>query len=338
MKALLEPLGAKSLTLKNRLVMPPMATSKSAPDGKVSQAILDYYDEKSRGGYISLIIIEHSYINIQGKAGNGQLSVAEDSAVEGLKKLSEIIHKNGSKCAMQINHAGSAAKREVTGMDGAGPSSVVNPSIIGGSSHNFIPPHELTQEEIAQIVTDFKNAARRVKEAGFDAVEIHGAHGYLLHQFFSPLSNSRTDEYGGTVLNRLRLHLNVIKAVREAVGSDFPVLLRLGASDYMEGGVTTEDSIEAARELEKAGVDILDISGGFCGFTIPGSKGGQGYFAPLTKAIKKEVSIPVILTGGVTLAEAADELLAEGKADLIGAGRAILNDSSWAKHAIESLK
>ncbi len=338
MAFLLKPLQAGTLLLNNRLIMPPMATSKSEQDGRASQAILDYYDEKSRGGYISLIIIEHSYVSQQGKASNGQLSVSDDDKVEKLKELSKIIHRNGSKCVMQINHAGSAAGKEVTGMDPVGPSVVVNPRVMSGVSNVFASPHELTGREIAEIVNDFKNAARRVKEAGFDGVEIHGAHGYLLDQFFSPLSNKRRDEYGGNVLNRIRIHLEVIRAVKEAVGGDFPILLRLGASDYLEGGVGIEDSVIAAREFEKAGVNILDISGGFCGFTIPGSSSKQGYFAPLTEAIKQEVSIPVILTGGITQAEAAEKLLNEGMADLIGVGRAIFNDSAWAKHAMEALK
>ncbi len=338
MSYLLKPLQAGSLHLNNRLVMPPMATSKSEQDGIVSQAILDYYDEKSKGGFLSLIIIEHSFVSRQGKASNGQMSIADDSVIENLKELSKIIHKNGSRCVMQINHAGSAATKEVTGTDPVGPSAVVNPRVMGGVSDVLTLPHELTAGEIEGIVTDFKNAAVRVKEAGFDGVEIHGAHGYLLHQFYSPLSNKRTDEYGGTLLNRIRIHLEVIKAVREAVGSDFPILLRLGASDYMKGGVVIEDSVAAAGEFQKAGVDILDISGGFCGFTIPGSTGGQGYFAPLTEAIRKEIFIPVILTGGITQAEAAERLLKEEKADLIGVGRAVLNDSVWAEHAIEALR
>lgn len=336
MKSLLTPLQTGAMFLNNRLVMPPMATSRSEQDGKVSQAILDYYDEKSRGGYIALIIIEHSFINQQGKAGSGQLSIADDSVVEELKKLSEVIHKNGSKCVMQINHAGIAAKKEVTGKEIVGPSAVVSP-LIGKGAEGFASFHELQVQEIAEIVSDFSNAARRAKEAGFDGVEIHSAHGYLLHQFFSPLSNSRSDEYGGSLLNRIRIHLEVIKAVRAMVGNDYPVLLRMGAADYIEGGAELKDSITAALEYEKAGVDILDISGGFNGFTIPGSTGGQGYFAPITEAIKQNVSIPVILTGGITEAEAAEELLMEGKADLIGVGRAILQDSEWAKQAILSL-
>lgn len=330
MSNLLKPLKLDKLTLENRLVFPPMATSKSEQDGSVSQDILDYYDEKSKGGYISLIIIEHSFVNQQGKASKQQLSIGEDKLVSSLKQLSSIIHNNGSKAVMQINHAGSAADVEVTGMDVVGPSSVPNPR--KGNT-----PKELTIDEIKKIVSSFKEAARRVKEAGFDGVEIHSAHGYLLNQFLSPLSNKREDEYGGTLKNRIKLHLEIIQAVRETVGEDFPVLLRLGASDYMEGGITIEESKVAAAEFEKAGIDILDISGGFCGY-VGGGSTEQGYFSELTEAIKQVVGIPVILTGGITEIEAAEELLSRGKADLIGVGRAIYKNSNWAKGAIESLR
>lgn len=325
-----EPLQAGSLLLKNRLVMPPMATSKAEADGRVSQAILDYYAEKSLGGYISLIIIEHSFITPEGRASEKQLSVAEDKVIAPLKELADLIRKNGSKAVMQINHAGSAAPPESIGMAPVAPSPVANPR------KGEIVPRELSTNDIKDIVKGFQLAARRVQEAGFDGVEIHAAHGYLLNQFLSPLTNKRTDEYGGDILNRIRIHLEVIKAVREAVGESYPLLLRLGASDYIDGGTSLEDSQRAAREFEKAGVDILDISGGFLGYTIPGAA-GQGYFAPLTEAIKKVVSIPVILTGGITEAQAAEQLLAGRKADLIGVGRAILKDSDWAKNAIESL-
>lgn len=330
MSYLLKPLEEGKLALKNRLVMPPMATSKSEENGAVSKAVLDYYDEKSRGGYISLIIIEHSYITRQGMASERQLSIGDDNLIESLKELANIIHKNGSKAVMQINHAGSAASREVTSYEPVGPSAEPNPR-LGGT------PKELTHEEIKKIIGDFKAAAMRVKEAGFDGVEIHSAHGYLLNQFFSPLTNKRTDEYGGDVMGRIKIHLEVIRAVREAVGENYPILLRLGASDYREGGSTIEDSKTAAIAFEKAGVDVLDISGGFCGYVIPGNN-EQGYFSSLTEEIKKVTSIPVILTGGITEAEAAEKLLSEGKADIIGVGRAIYKDSKWAERAVESLK
>ncbi len=330
MPYLLKPLKVRSMTMANRLVMPPMATAKAEPDGKVSQALLDYYAEKSRGGYLSLIIIEHSYIAPEGKASENQLSVSDDTVIPGIRKLAEVIHSNGSRSAMQINHAGSAAQKEVIGTTPLAPSAVANP-------RRGDMPRAMSRPEISDIVLAFKDAARRVKEAGFDAVEIHSAHGYLLNQFLSPLTNKRTDEYGGDIANRIRIHLQVINAVRSAVGPDFPIQIRLGASDYTEGGTTIEDSKFAARAFEKAGVDIIHISGGFVGYTPPGLT-GQGYFAPLSEAIKSVVSIPVILTGGITEIEAAEKLLAEKKADLIGVGRAILQDSNWAKRAIETVR
>lgn len=331
MSYLLKPLKCGNITLKNRLVMPPMATAKAEDDGRVSQAVLDYYEEKSRGGYISLIIIEHSFIEQRGKASENQISVSDDSMVEGLKRLAETIHSNGSKAVMQLNHAGSLTTPDITGTTPVGPSPAVNPR------KGDVVPHELSHKEISSLVQIYHDAALRVRTAGFDGVEIHSAHGYLLNQFFSPLANKRRDEYGGDVHNRIRIHLQVIEAVRSAVGKDFPILLRLGASDFKEGGSTIEDSRIAAVEFEKAGVDILDISGGFSGYAVPGLT-GQGYFAPLTSALKAVVSIPVILTGGITEPQAAEQLLKEGRADLIGVGRAILKDSNWAKNAIESLK
>ncbi|MDR3211370.1 MAG: NADH:flavin oxidoreductase [Planctomycetota bacterium] len=332
MKLLLEPLKAGNLLLKNRLVMPPMATSKADADGKVSRAILDYYDEKTRGGRIGLVITEHSFVNPQGKVSPNQLSVADDSVVEGLKELADVIHRHGSLAVSQINHAGSVSSAEITGLAPLAPSAVSHPNKKGGTV-----PHELTKPEIGGIVSDFANAARRVKEAGFDGVELHAAHGFLLHQFYSPLSNLRADDYGGNWENRIRLHLEVISAIRKITGDDFPILVRLGASDYREGGVTIQESEAAAQAFENSGVSILDISGGMNGSSVPGGDGLPGYFAPLSSAIKKKVGIPVILTGGITQAQDAERLLEEGAADLIGVGRAILNDSGWAEKELASL-
>ncbi len=321
-----KPLHNGRINVKNRLVMPPMATAKANPDGTVSRALLDYYNEKSRGGHIGLIIVEHSFVSIRGKSSECQLSCSSDGDVAGLRELADVIRHNGSKAVLQINHAGSAGRREVTGMDPIGPSDAPNP-------RNDAVPSVMDEGAIRQTVREFADAARRAKEAGFDGVEIHSAHGYLLNQFYSPLTNKRTDLYGGDSLRRIRIHREVLGAAREAVGRDFPIFMRLGASDYVEGGSTLEDAFIAAQELEKAGLDLLDISGGFCGYTIDGLN-GQGFFAPVTQALKQAVSIPVLLTGGVTEADAADRLLAEGKADLIGVGRAIYEDSDWAVRAM----
>lgn len=328
MNYLNKPLDTGKLLLKNRLIMPPMATAKSGIDGRISKDILDYYDEKSRGGYISLIIIEHSFVSHQGKASNNQMSIAQESMVEDLRKLAEVIHKNGCKTIMQINHAGSAANAEVTGMEIVGPSAVPNPFGTG------MTPKELQKNEIKTIVNEFKEAVLRVKNAGFDGVEIHSAHGYLLNQFLSPITNKRQDEYGGDITGRIKIHRDIVKSVREAVGESFPIFMRLGASDYMDGGLTTEDSKLAAQQLEKAGVDVLDISGGLCRYTIPGIN-EEGYFTLLSKAIKEVVSIPVIVTGGIIHAKTADDILSRGEADLIGVGRAIYKDSDWARNAMK---
>lgn len=329
MSYLLKPLKSGKLILKNRLIFPPMATYKAKRNGMISCELLDYYDKRSKGGYISLIIIEHSFISKIGKAGNNQISISDDIMIDGLAKLADVIHKNGSKTVIQLNHAGSSTDKNITGSIPLGPSPVANPC-KGGI------PRKLSIFEIKNIVNDFAKAALRAKKAGFDGVEIHSAHGYLLNQFLSPLTNKRTDEYGIDIYGRIRIHLEIVKAVRKIVGDDFPILLRLGASDYMDGGTTIEDSKIAASELEKAGVDILDISGGFCRYTIPGVT-VPGYFSPLSEAIKSVVSVPVILTGGITKGQHAEKLLADEKADLIGVGRAIYKDFKWPEKTIKSL-
>jgi len=328
MKYLSEPINVGNITLHNRLVMPPMATGKSSENGKVTENLCAYYDEKSKGGHIGLIITEHAYIAMAGKASHGQLSIAADYDPEGLKKLTDIIHNNGSKVFAQINHAGSGTKEEVTGSTPLSASAVLRPG-----NRETVAPKEMTEENIKTLVADFAAAAARAKEVGFDGAEIHSAHGYLLGQFYSPITNKRTDNYGGSLTNRIRVHLEVIKAIREAVGEDYPIAIRLGASDYMEGGATLEDAVFACKEFQQAGVDLLDISGNFCGFIRPDAD-YEGYFDVLTEAIKAAVSIPVILTGGVVTGEGAEQLLRDGKADLIGVGRAILKNSDWAKNVM----
>lgn len=327
---LLQPLQVGPIELKNRLVMPPIVTDLANPEGYVTEAMLDFYRGKTDGGYFGLVILENCFIAKEGKFDRRQLSIVDDGAIDGLQNLARAIQANGSRCMMQINHAGFKADEVSIGSTPVGPSSFED--ILADRR-----ARGLSSGEIREIVQTFAKAAKRIQLAGFDGVEIHSAHGFLLNQFYSPLTNQRSDEYGGNVLNRIRIHLQVIDAIRNEVGNDFAISLRLGASDYMAGGTTIEDSLIAAREIERAGVDLLSISGGLCGFTVPGDR-SQGYFSPLSEAIKQIVSIPVLLTGGVTEAQAAEDLLSMGKADLIGVGRAMLRDSGWGKKAIESLR
>lgn len=333
MNPLKQPIRIKNVDISNRIVMPPMATAKSE-NGYVNQSLLDYYDEKTKGGYIGLVITEHAYVSLDGKAKEGQLSVSRDEDIEGLKKVVDTIHKNGSKVIAQINHAGSSTDKKVTGFDPISASPIKN---IGATGNPNIIPHEMTKSDIKRVIQSFVESARRVKEAGFDGVEIHSAHAYLLNQFFSPLTNKRTDEYGTTLDGRVRIHLEIVREIRKVVGKDYIIALRLGACDYIEGGNSLADGIAAAEALEKAGVDLLDISGGLCGIMNPNNR-EAGYFSELSESIKRKISIPVILTGGVTDGQQAEKLLSEKKADFIGVGRELLKDSNWAKKVISSLE
>ena len=318
------PLKIKDLILNNRLVMPPMATSKS-DDGRVSGELLEYYGQRAKDGYIGLIITEHCFIAEEGKASLNQVSVSKDEDIEGLSRLAETIRKDGTRAFVQINHAGLAGMNDTV----YGPSKVNHPNGKNIDKQIVV----LDKEDIKDLIEKYADAALRVKKAGFDGVEIHCAHGYLLNQFYSPLTNRREDEYGGTIENRIRIVLEVIRAVREKVGPDFPVALRLGACDYGLDGTTIEDSVFAAREFEKAGIDLIDITGGFNGYvrkdvTCP------GYFRDASSAIKEAVEIPVILTGGIADIKDVEQLLEENAADLIGVGRALFKDGDWAKKAL----
>lgn len=324
------PIKIGKLELKNRLVMPPMATERSNPDGTVSDALLEYYRPYAEG-YIGLIIVEHSFVHLQGRASAGQLSVSRDSDIEGLSRLAEVLKANGTKAFMQINHAGGAA-REVFSEEGiVAPSGIPNPRI---SNAQGVVPKELDRDGIKRLAILFADAAERAKKAGFDGVEVHMAHGYLLNQFYSAITNKREDEYGGSLENRMRAPLEVLRAVRERVG-DFTVVTRLGGCDYapesgyLECGNTEEDAARASKMLEEAGSQLIDLTGGMSGYNRP--EKGPGWFRDMSRAVKNAVSVPVAVTGGITEIGQAERLLEEGAADLVGVGRAMLKDSGWAK-------
>ena len=321
-----QPLTIRSLTLKNRLVMPPMATRSIGTDGKITEAPLAYYGARAKGGYPGLIILEHCYVDRQGKTNPFMFGLAEDGQTEGYRRLAETIHAEGVPVVAQINHGGSYTSTEVTGQELVSASAVVHPALKdkGGEV-----PRPLTAEEIRQLTAAYAAAAGRAKAAGCDGVEIHSAHGYLLNQFYSPLTNRREDEYGcGSPENRLRFHCEVIRAVRAAVGEDYPVFLRLGGMDYREGGSTLEDCTAAGEILQEAGIDLLDITGGMCGYVRPGHT-EPGYFGEMAAALKRRLRIPILLTGGITAREQAERLLAAGTADAIGVGRAVFRDADW---------
>ena len=298
-----------------------MATETS-DGGKVTEELCEFYRLRAENPFVGMIITEHMYIEERGKATKGQMSAADDRVVDGLKKLTNTVHETnpGLKIVAQINHAGGRTTSEVAGCEKISASAY---------EYNGSICREMTVEEIQDVADGFANAARRVKEGGYDGVEIHSAHGYLLCQFYSPVTNQRTDEYGTQSMeNRLRFHKLVLEKVRAAVGEDFPVFVRLGGCDYMEGGSTEEDAVEAAKLLESYGADLIDVSGGMCSYRRP-EHTEPGYFGSMSKKIKEAVSIPVIVTGGVETMDQAERLIQDGAADLVGVGRALLKDPSW---------
>ncbi len=324
------PLSIGALTILNRLILPPMATNKSAPDGKVTDDLCAYYDAVSRGGHFGLIIQEHSFVSPEGMASPSQVSISRDADIEGLSRITAAVHANGSPIFAQISHAGSAAKPSVTGVEPIGPSAVLHVGAPPSRQEGKVLPRGMEQRDIDRLIRCFSDAAERARLAGYDGVEIHSAHGYLLSQFYSPITNKRTDAYSGaTVEGRTLFQRQVIKAVRERLGGSLPICIRLGASDYAEGGASIDELPAAARLLEEAGADMISITGGMCGFLRPGHT-EPGYFAELSEAAKNAVSIPVMLTGGIQNGEQAERLLDENKADCIGIGRAVLKDFALA--------
>ena len=320
-----ETISINHLALRNRIVMPPMATGK-AVHGMPDDSLIAYYALRAEA--TALIILEHEYISPEGMARETQLSMADDAVIPAFKKLTGAIHERGAAIFAQINHAGAAARG--SGLPSISPSGVSLRDDAPASA-------SMTKDDIYRVTECFATAAVRARTAGFDGVEIHSAHGYLLNQFYSPLTNHRTDEYDGQSLEgRIRFHREILQAVRAAVGSDYPIAIRFGACDYMKGGSVKDDIPAACRIFEEAGADLLDISGGLNGFTIEGET-RPGWFSELSRSAKESVQIPVLLTGGITTAQDAERLLQEGAADLIGIGRAMLETPDWSVRAIASI-
>ena len=312
------------LSLKSRLVFPPIGTHSAKANGEVSDKTIEHYRSICSGSDIGLAVVEHCYVDISGKAYPNQLSVADESVIPGLARLAECMKESGTKAFLQLNHCGSLSSAKDIGMQPMSASDILAPK-------SKETPRPMTIEEIHCMTAAFAEAAKRVKKAGFDGVEIHAAHSYLLNQFYSPLTNKRIDIYGGSRENRLRFLCEVLTAVRAAVGADFPISVRLGACDYMAGGINSEDGVFAAQRLTECGADILSVTGGLCQFTVPELMTKRAYFEDLSRAIKQAVSIPVVLTGGITDVKTADDLLTDSAADLIGIGRSIFKIPALAK-------
>jgi len=328
MPRLFDPIKIGPLQLRNRIVMPPMATGLATTRGEVTKDLIRHYEKRARG--LGLQIVEHSYVAKGGKLSEQQLGIYDDKLVAGLAKLTKRIHSLGTPIAIQINHAGRVTTSAICSQQPVGPSPIPH-----SSEHET--PKELSKSEIEELIEAFGLAANRAVEAGFDAVEVHGAHGFLLHQFLSSLSNKRKDEYDGPLENRMRFHSQIVARIKEKIGKSFPLLYRLGAEDMHPEGLKLKESKVFAQKLEKWGVHAIDVSGGMMG-SRPAHLTSPGYYVPLAEAIKSVVKVPVIGVGGIKTPEFADEVIRKNRADLVAVGRAMLADPEWSLKAMEALK
>ena len=324
MTKLFEEINIKGLKIKNRIVMAPMCMYSADNDGMTQDWHLIHYAARAVGG-TGLIIQEATAVESCGRISDKDLGIWKDEHIEGLSKITKYIKDNGSVPGIQLAHAG----RKSTVFS----EPVIAPSAIAFSDEYKIPL-EMSKEDIKRVVDSFKKAAERALKAGYEVIEIHGAHGYLINEFLSPLTNKRRDEYGGSKENRVRLLKEVIAAVREVWNK--PVIVRVTAEDYEEGGNHPEDLADMLNLVKALGVDLVNVSSG--GLVNVGVKAYPGYQVEFAETIKKLTGIPVIAGGLLTTADQCEEVLLAGKADMIFLGRELLRNPYWPLKAAHDLK
>ena len=330
---LFDPIQLKDLVVKNRIVMASMGTNLSDPEGFVTDEMIVYYAERAKGG-AGLIMTE--LVTVDFPLGNGierQLSIDNDKYIPGLKNLTTQIHRYGSKVFIQLNHAGNRAKLEFT--RGSVP---VSASRIP-SSIAKIEPKPLTYEGISNLIDAFGQAGGRAKEAGFDGIDLHFAHGYLICQFLSSFTNKRTDRYGGNFENRVRLALEVLERCRREVGEDFPISAKVVGQQYVKGGITLRETKRFCHLLQQNGIDAIQVSGGDPEspdhLPVPPMYSRRGCYVNLAQSIKNELNIPVIAVGRINNVILANQIIESGKADLVAMGRAFLADPDFPRKVQE---
>lgn len=321
---LFTPINVGSLTVKNRVVMAPMTSGHASDEGFPTEALTGFYVERARGGP-GLIIIESCYVDRRGKGFHGQLALDDDQYIGTLSTMTQAIQSAGSKVALQLIHCGRQTSSAICLDQPVAPSPIPCPVLKE-------MPRALTLEEIQEIIQRFISTAVRAKAAGFDAVEVHAAHGYLLNQFLSTYSNKRTDVYGGDLFNRCRMLFEIISGIRRQLGEDYPILCRISAEEFVKGGLTLQETTMIARWLQNMGVNGINVTGGVyesAHRVVPTMDAGQGILLSLAEGIKQHISLPVIAVGGIYDPYYADRLLVEGKADLIAIGRSLMADPQW---------
>ncbi len=321
-----EPFTVKTMTLRNRVVMTPMGTNYGEPSGHMSAGHMNYYNLRAKGG-VGLIIVENANVDYPlGSNGTSQIRIDHDSYMPRFYELTEMLHQQGACVAIQINHAGASAQSARTGMQPASASNL--PSKEGGEI-----PRPLEKEEIYEIVKKYGQAAKRAQTAGFDAVEVHCGHSYLISQFLSPTTNKRTDEFGGSAENRARFARLVLEEVRKQVGPFFPIFARISADEFMEGGNTLDDCLEYLQYFQEF-VDVIDVSAALNGslqYQIDNNNFPDGWRSYMARAVRERYNKPVMTAGNIRSPKVANEILEKGDADLIGMGRGLIAEPNWVR-------
>lgn len=337
--ALFRPFQLRSITLRNRIMVAPMC-QYSAQDGFANDWHLVHLGGFAVGG-AALVMTEAAAVEARGRISPQDLGIYRDEHIEQLSRITRFIKEQGAVPAIQLAHAGRKAST-YRPWSGRGEVSVAEGrwQTVGPSEQRFADnyplPHVLSAPEIQEIVSNFQQAARRALKAGFEIVEIHGAHGYLVHEFLSPLSNSRTDRYGGTLENRMRLLLEIVEATRQVWPENLPLLVRLSATDWTEGGVTIHDTVEVSRALKAYGVDLVDVSSG--GNVVADVPLAPGYQVPFAEQVRREVDIPTAAVGLITEPQQANDILTQGQADLIAIARELMRNPHWPWYAARVLR
>ena len=324
MSILFDQTTINGMTLRNRFVRSATWEGMAAEDGACTPRLTALMGQLAEGG-VGMIITSHAYVHPAGQAGPWQLGIYKDELIKGLRDMTGAVHDRGGRIVVQAAHAGFFANAKLTGQTPLAPSQVEG--FAKGERK------EMTGGDIEEITEAFGEAARRAREAGFDGVQIHSAHGYLLSQFLSPVFNRRRDEYGGVVENRAKALLGVLKRVRAAVGEDFPVLVKMNSEDGLEGGLTREDSLQVGAMLQRGGIDAIELSGGtLVSGSLSPSRGGikseekEAYFRNAAKAFKGQLNVPIILVGGIRSPQLAERLVTEGTADYLSMSRPFIRE------------
>ncbi len=325
LSVLLTPIALGPLTLENRFVRSATQDYMATDDGEVTDRQVGLFQSLAEGE-VGLIITGHAYVHPLGKAGPSQIAIFDDRFVAGLSRITEAVHaRSSSRIFAQLAHAGRQTKKKYIGGTPVSPSAVPDPV-------SKTVPREMTAGEIEGLIGDFVRAGLRAWKAGFDGVQLHAAHGYLLSSFLSPHTNRRTDAWGGSLLNRIRVTVEILRGIKAGAGSGFPVMAKLNSTDFMADGLTLEDAVAAARILEAEGLDGIEVSGGMAesgkGSVWTGLRAepDEGYFVPNAAAVKKAVRIPVAGLGGIRTLAAAERFVAEGLADLVSMSRPFIRD------------